>query len=657
MFFQLIIAAVLLLIVNINANTVAVYNTSFVNNNTTATTSLDLDYCSRSAFTAPNNTSMLFRQIHPKYRNITPVTGRSECEGFRKVDSKVDWDLLVEPTDREAFLQSLVGFEINDEDWTDVALKKAKGMQLFTLHAFFDRDEVEEFSNRTEVIGSRPNELRREPEDENASISTSLAYATRDYTPNLHNSNVTITEKNHSIHVIHTPDVLALWDAAEDTINFVKANPGKLCKFGKSLYDLVLARFKNRYMYADFSKLDDLRIFDRSRARISTTACSHSRATGNTEGTGAWILNLLEVGVNKRPEHCLSSINDKTSPDRLQSFYFTTVAEYIDYPEYIRRLCGHQFCYRKDSRWYDWLDYFRQLNETELQAQLVQQNLLIESSPVPSTERGNKILVLVEANAPRQSTRASSTSQGRRQSTRGSSTSEPLSISLDRKRKQTDDKLYPAIVSPFNSECLSMTTVAAPSVREWQLDSVLEDASRDEVRGMISLDFDDAFVVREFQKGGELYTLGVELRISVYKDLVAVDNNMHSEHNQLITYATWSWRAHHHMQNHCQGKPYLVPKTGADYIELRNFLNVMCGREIKCGTSFGERPPIGSPRYNLLLDIGMCPDPDQFAQLVEDNTGEAAAAYGKKKAANKPTRSDDEKASLLAMAQQLGRTH
>ena len=423
MFFQQIIAAVLLLIVNINANTVAVYNTPVVNNNTTSTSLETFEACSvGSAFTAPNNTSMLFRQIHPKYRNITPVTGRSECEGFRKVDSKVDWDLLVEPTDREAFLQSLVGFEINDEDWTDVTLKKAKGMKLFTLHAFFDRDEVEEFSNRIEVIGSRPNELRREPEDENASISTSLAYATRDYTPNLHNSNVTITEKNHSIHVIHTPDVLALWDAAEDTINFVKANPGKLCKFGKSLYDLVLARFKNRYMYPDDSKLDDLRIFDRARARISTTACSHSRATGNTEGKGAWILNLLEVGANKRPEHCLSSINDKTSPDRLQSFYFTTVAEYIDYPEYIRRLSGHQFCYRKDSRWYDWLDYFRQLNETELQAQLDQQNLLIESSPVPATRRGEMILVLVEANAPRQSTRASSTSQGRR-STRGSSTS------------------------------------------------------------------------------------------------------------------------------------------------------------------------------------------------------------------------------------------
>ena len=154
-----------------------------------------------------------------------------------------------------------------------------------------------------------------------------------------------------------------------------------------------------------------------------------------------------------------------------------------------------------------------------------------------------------------------------------------------------------------------------------------------------------------------MFILGVELRISVYKDLIAVDNNRSSQHNQLITYATWIWRAHHHMQNHCQGEQYLVPKTGETYTPLREFLNVMCGRETVSNTSFGERPPTGSPRYNLLLDIGMCPDPVEFEQLVEDNRGEAAAAYGQKLAAKKPTRSDDEKASLLALAQQLGRTH
>ena len=263
------------------------------------------------------------------------------------------------------------------------------------------------------------------------------------------------------------------------------------------------------------------------------------------------------------------------------------------------------------------------------------------------------ILVLVEANAgddPRQSTRAS---------TRGSSTSasyasqgRPLSIPLDRKRKQIDDNDYPAIVSPFNSECLSLTTVAAPSVREWQFDSILEHVSRDELRVVLmpnnnwaeslkdfvneklremnDLDFDEdgnddwsAYIldiapieVSELRRGGELFILSTELLISVYKDLVAVDNNHKSEQNKLITYAMWSWRAHHHMQNHCQGKQYLVPKTGETYKPLRDFLNVMCGRETKSTIVVGERPMIGTPRYNLLLDIGMCPNPEQFAQLV-----------------------------------------
>ena len=251
-------------------------------------------------------------------------------------------------------IQLTIGFDIHEKDWTDARSKKKKGTQILTLYAFYTRAEVESFCEREVLVGGRPNNLQREPAPGNANISTSLAYATQDYTPDLHQTNVTFIEKDHPIHVIHTPDVLALWDAVDETINikFIQANPGMLCKFGKSLHDLVIGRFKNRYMYPDNSKLDSRRIFDKSRARISTTACSHSKATGNTEGIVAWLLNIFGVGVNKRIEHCLSSINDKTSPDQLQSFYFTVVGEYMRYEEYVLRLHG-QFCYRKFPRWYE----------------------------------------------------------------------------------------------------------------------------------------------------------------------------------------------------------------------------------------------------------------------------------------------------------------
>ena len=264
-----------------------------------------------SAFLAPpdNNTNTIMKvsEIHSKYFGITGVDGRENCPSFKKVHVEVEWEALVEPADRDAFLHSFRGFEINHDDWINGELKKKKATQLLTLYAFFTREDVEQFCSRTgssrrEKDGSRPAELEREPASGNSDIATSLGYANHDYTPDLHGENVTITEKDHPIHVLHTLDVLAWWDVVSDTVNFIRANPGKICKFGKSLHDLVLARYKNKYMYTDASKLDDSRIYDKERARISTIACANSRATGNTEGGVAFLLNVFEVGANKRIE-------------------------------------------------------------------------------------------------------------------------------------------------------------------------------------------------------------------------------------------------------------------------------------------------------------------------------------------------------------------
>ena len=624
---------------------------------------------------------MKANQLHPYLYNIEPGVGRDECEDYNHLHNLEFDGVLQEPTNREQFLRDLVGLNIIDGHW--LSADKAKDLAIILLQCrfFYTREELVQWCNRHNIQGSRPERMQREPAEGNPNIATSLSYTNKDYidytnaNPSVEANleNVTINQPNgHSIHVLQRLDPLAVWDAVDDTLNFIEKHKNHLVKFGKSLYDLVLGRYKNNTMYPHTNKCDLTRMFNRIASEISTTLTANSHATGNIEGIHAFIMMVFGVGLNKKIEHWLSAVGDKTSRFRLSAFYFTVLEEELSFLEYILRMKGHKFCYRMWQDWYELLFQYRELDLTKLQIELESRGISMNESPVDTTEKGKNILALVchdAGNDPRPSAAASSSSSANH------SSSKRRALSLEETRKKIDDDLYPNVDSQFESEFLQRTIISDPSIRELYYDSIMYGEEYEVVRvAVLSFDFAtsladlanerreeledqryEAFTRDDFLRGGGLFHLCIEMRINFRNDSSPRDSNQYSDENQAITFFTWVRRAHVHKQQYCQSDEFVVPETGEKYKQLRNFLSWQCGREIQFGKhTVGLRPSEGTPEYNLMLDVGICLDPVTFHNLVEAKTTLAGKIAAQNMRKNNPSsvtmkKSNSAAAALLAM--------
>ena len=164
-----------------------------------------------------------------------------------------------------------------------------------------------------------------------------------------------------------------------------------------------------------------------------------------------------------------------------------------------------------------------------------------------------------------------------------------------------------------------------------------------------------AFTPDEFLRGGRLFHLGIEMRIHFGEDFCPRNNDIHNEENQLLTFFTWLWRAYVHKQQNCPDNEFVVPETGKDYLQLREFLSWQCRRETLCGTKFGLRPSEGTPLHALLCDVGVCLDSQKFSKLVTNKTSLAGKLAAQNMPKNNPSgkkkmKSRSAAAALLAMS-------